>query len=255
MPAENGPNKEEKLMLEINNISKSYLRDVIAVDNISISLKDGQIMGLIGPNGAGKTTLLKCIIGLENQDNGSIRINGKSRMDDDIYYKTHLGYVAEEIQVFEKLRGIEFLNFVADAYKISKKDRIERIEKYTEYFELKDKICEYINDYSHGMKQKIMIISAILPESDILILDEPFVGLDPDSIFKLKSLIVEYRNNGKSVLISTHLLELADSFCDIFCFLNKGKKVFMGDKTVYQEKQFTSMEEYYKSVIITEETK
>lgn len=239
----------ERNMLDIQNVGKKYSDEQVALHDISLTIEKGEILGFVGPNGAGKTTLLKCVVGLLNQDHGTITINGKDRFQDSLNYKRCIGYVAEELHIFEKLKGYEFLNFVSDVYGVSMSERKEAIEKYSEYFELSDKLNNYISDYSHGMKQKIIIISAIIHNPNLLILDEPFVGLDPESVIRLKQFIVDYRQKGKAVLLSTHMLEFADSICDSFCFINHGKKVFYGKTPVYDPNKYKDIFDFYMKVM------
>lgn len=239
-------------MLEIKGLSKSYVQGVKAVDNFNITINKGNVLGIIGPNGAGKTTVIKCLTGLLIPDEGTISIDGVTQKKNNIEFKRKISYVAEEIQTFEKITGIEFLNFIADVYKINKKTRVEILQKYLKYFEMEGKITEYIADYSHGMKQKLLLISALLHDSDVLILDEPFTGLDPTAIINLKKVILDYKKQNRIVILSTHLLEMADSICDEMCFVKKGKTLYSGHSLVYKDTKYNSVEEFYNQLINSE---
>lgn len=234
--------------MKITNLTKSYVKEVKAVDNFNLEVKEGDIFGLTGPNGAGKTTIIKMIVGLLKEDTGRIEIDGITKFDDFVKYKNQFGYVSEEIDIYEKLTGMEFLNFVCDIHKIDTDTRREKINYYSSLFEIKSKLGEYITDYSHGMKQKLMIVSAILHEPDLLILDEPFVGLDPLSLIKLKEFINECSKKGKAIIISTHLLDIAEKICTKVSIINKGKTLYYGEKEDFSKSDM-SLEDIFKNAI------
>jgi len=216
-------------MLRLENVSKSYNSgNVKAVDNVSFEVKPGEIFGFLGPNGAGKTTTLKMIVGLLKPDEGNVFINGLDFQEHSLEVKKMISYVPDNHEVYERLTGIEYLNFMGDMYGISKDVRSKKTNEYLELFELKDAASDLIKSYSHGMKQKIVLIGALLNDPEIFILDEPLVGLDPKSAFKLKELMRERCNAGKSVFFSTHVLEVAEKLCDRIAIIRKGKIISCG---------------------------
>ncbi|MFA9422192.1 MAG: ABC transporter ATP-binding protein [Sedimentibacter sp.] len=216
-------------MLKIENLSKSYSNGkTMAVDNISLVVEKGQICGFLGPNGAGKTTTIKMIVGLLKQDSGNIYIGNMDTQKDSLMTKSKISYVPDNPQIYEKLKGIEYLNFIADVYKVSKIDRTERILKYLSLFQLEESINDLISSYSHGMKQKLVLTGALLNDPDLFVLDEPMVGLDPKSAYNLKELMRDMCDRGKSVFFSTHVLEVAEKICDKISIINKGQLIAEG---------------------------
>lgn len=216
-------------MLKLQSVSKTYSKGSIkAVDNIDLDIKPGEIFGFLGPNGAGKTTTLKMIVGLLKPDNGKIFIDGINAWESPMEAKKLISYVPDTPEIYDKLKGIEYLNFIADMYEIPKDIRPERMEKYLEMFNLKNAIGDIIGSYSHGMKQKLVLISALLHEPKLFILDEPMVGLDPKSSFQLKELMRHRCDEGKTVFFSTHVLEVAEKLCDRIAIINKGKIIALG---------------------------
>lgn len=221
--------QEVDVLLKLENISKSYNKGAVkAVDGVNLEVKPGEIFGFLGPNGAGKTTTIKMIVGLLKPDSGRININGVDIWQEPMKAKKIISYVPDSPEVYDKLKGIEYLNFIADMYEIPKDLRRERIEKYLEIFTLKDAVGDIIGSYSHGMKQKIVLIAALLHEPEMFILDEPMVGLDPKSSFELKEIMRERCKEGKSVFFSTHVLEVAEKLCDRIAIINKGKIIASG---------------------------
>jgi len=224
-------------MLELKNVSKTYSNGKVkAVDNISFTHKEGEILGFLGPNGAGKTTTIKMIVGLLKPDEGSIMINGIDNQKNSIQAKKSLGYVPDNPQVYERLRGIEYLKFISDVFQIPKEEREASIKKYSDVFNLTHALNDMINSYSHGMKQKLALISALIHKPDLFILDEPMVGLDPKSSFKLKEIMREHCDEGKSVFFSTHVLEVAEKICDRIAIINEGKIIAVGTMEELKEK-------------------
>ena len=219
-------------MIEINNISKEYKKNKKVINNLSMKINNGEIFGFLGPNGAGKTTTIKMMTGILDIDNGDIIIDGKSIKTNPIEAKMSMGLVPDSPDAFLKLKGIEYLNFVADVYDVSEKQRISVIKNLSEIFELKDVLNNKIQSYSHGMKQKLAIISSLLNNPKNWILDEPMTGLDPKSFFELKNLMREHAQNGNAVFFSTHILDVAEKLCDRVAIINEGKLLFIG---TYQE--------------------
>lgn len=217
------------ILLNLQNLSKTYSKgEVKAVDNINLDIKSGEIFGFLGPNGAGKTTTIKMIVGLLKPDNGRVYINGIDAWENSIKAKEQISYVPDSPEIYDKLRGIEYLNFIADMYEMPKDIRQERMEKYLDIFGLKDAIGDIIGSYSHGMKQKLVLISALIHEPEVFILDEPMVGLDPKSSFHLKEIMRQQCHEGKTVFFSTHVLEVAEKLCDRIAIINKGKIIALG---------------------------
>lgn len=214
-------------MIEIKNFTKKYPNGKIAVDNISFNVKEGEIFGFLGPNGAGKSTTIKTIVGVNKPTSGSIKIDGLDIKDNPIEYKKKFSYVPDNPFLFEKYTGYEYLNFIADIYKIDEKTRKDRIDYYLEYFPI-EAIDSQISSYSHGMAQKLAIISSLIHDPEILILDEPMVGLDAKSAFNLKQIMKKRASDGKSVVFSTHIMEIVENICDRVAIISKGKIVAYG---------------------------
>lgn len=216
-------------LLKIQNVSKTYGKaKVKAVDNISLEVKPGEIFGFLGPNGAGKTTTIKMIVGLLKPDEGIITVNGVNVWEEPLKAKSMISYVPDSPEIYDKLKGIEYLNFIADMYGISKEERKRKLDYYLDLFEIKDAVGDVIASYSHGMKQKIVLTAALLNNPELFILDEPMVGLDPKSAFNLKEIMRDMCNKGKTVFFSTHVLEVAEKLCDRIAIINKGKIIALG---------------------------
>lgn len=235
-------------MIEIKNFTKTYNKDKKAVDNISLTVNDGEIFAFIGHNGAGKTTTLKSIVGILDFEEGDILINGKSIKKDTIACKKELAYVPDNPDLYENMKAIDFINFICDMYEVPQSVRLERIEKYVEMFELKDSINDEISSFSHGMKQKVALIAALAHDPKVLIMDEPFVGLDPKAVFDMKEIMKEMCKEGKTVFFSTHILEVAEKLCSRVAIIKQGKlvkvgsmKEVKGDKSL--EKVFLDLDE------------
>ena len=212
-------------MINIKNVTKEYVEGIKAVDNLSIDIKPGEIYGFIGPNGAGKSTTIKMITGITDYTEGEIIINGVSSQDDK-KMKLQFGYVSDTPDMFLKLKGIEYLNFLWKIYKVPKDERKNRIVELADKFELTSALGDKIQTYSHGMRQKIMVIGALLHNPKVWILDEPLTGLDPKSSFTLKEMMKEHASKGNTVFFSTHVLEVAEKLCDRIGIINKGKLVY-----------------------------
>lgn len=215
-------------MLEVKNFTKKYNNGKLAVDNISFSVNNGEIFGFLGPNGAGKSTTIKAIVGLIKKSSGEINIDGIRLEDDPILYKNKFSYLADNPDLFDKFTGVEYINFVSDIYGIDEKTRDERLNTYLDYFDIRQAMADLISSYSHGMKQKLAIISSLIHDPDLLILDEPMVGLDPKSSFNLKKIMRERKERGKIVFFSTHVMEVAENICDRIAIISNGKIVAKG---------------------------
>ena len=215
-------------MLRIENLTKTF-GSKKAVDNLSLHIERGQIYGFIGHNGAGKTTTLKSIVGIMEFDQGDIYIDGKSIKKDPLACKAIMAYIPDNPDLYEYLTGIKYLNFISDVYGISQEDRKMKIKKYGDMFELSDSLGEPISAYSHGMKQKLAIISALIHDPKLIIMDEPFVGLDPKASHLLKGLMKEICDQGGAIFFSTHVLEVAEKLCNKIAIIKAGKLVISGN--------------------------
>lgn len=215
-------------MIELINVSKTYNGTVKAADNITLSVPDGEIFGFLGPNGAGKTTTIKMITGILNADSGDIRINGLDIRTEPLEAKKQFGFAPDNPNIFLRLKGIEYLNFMGDIYDVPSDLRKERIESLSARFEMTDALGDQIKSYSHGMRQKIVIMGILIHDPPVWILDEPMTGLDPRSSFILKEMMREHADRNNSVFFSTHVLEVAEKICDRVAIINKGKILFCG---------------------------
>ncbi len=214
-------------MLKIKNYRKSY-GSKLAVDGISLEVKPGEIFGFIGHNGAGKTTTIKGVVGILEFDEGEILVNGNSITNDPIRCKMDMAYIPDSSEFYEVLTGISYINFIADIFEVSKEKRETLIRKYADIFELTANLGDSISSYSRGMKQKLAIIAALVHQPKLLVLDEPFVGLDPKASHSLKMIMQEMCDNGGSIFFSTHVLEVAEKLCDQIAIIKEGKIVAMG---------------------------
>lgn len=211
-------------MIEIRNLTKTYNGNQKAVDNLSLSIKDGEIFGFIGHNGAGKTTTIKSIVGILDFEQGEILINSKSIKNNPIECKKEMAYIQDNPDLYDNLTGIEFINFIADIYEIEKEIRNEKINRFSKIFSMEKNLGNQISSYSHGMKQKIAIIAALVHSPKILIMDEPFVGLDPKAVFDLKEIMKEMCvENNTTIFFSTHILDVAEKLCDRVAIIKQGK--------------------------------
>ena len=238
-------------MIKIQNVSKSYKKGNKVIENLNLEIKDGEIFGFIGQNGAGKTTTIKMITGILEIDEGDIFIDDKSITKEPVEAKKQMGLVPDSPDMFLKFSGIEYLNFIADCFNVSKEDRIKRIEELSKEFEIYDELENKIESYSHGMRQKIVIIGVLLHNPKNWILDEPITGLDPKSSFDLKGLMKEHAGKGNTVFFSTHILEIAEKLCDRIAIINKGKIIFVGtlDELKNMHKDKNTLEEIFIDII------
>lgn len=214
-------------MLEIKNLTKKF-GDKVAVDNIDLSVKSGEIYGFLGPNGAGKTTTIKMIVGMLMPDGGNITVDGIDAINDDVEAKRQIAYVPDSPEIYDIMTGRQYLNFIADVFELSDEERNKQIDRYAEVFEMKDNLDVMIAGYSHGMKQKIVIMGALIHSPKLLILDEPMVGLDAKSSFRLKEIMRALADEGRTVFFSTHVMEVAENLCDRIGIINRGKIIAVG---------------------------
>lgn len=215
-------------MISIKNVSKSYNKKSKTIEKLNLEINDGEIFGFLGPNGAGKTTTIKMITGILDIDEGDILIDNISIKNKPIIAKRNFGYVPDNPDIFLKLKGIEYLNFMADMYEISKEKRKQRIEQLSSLFEINNVLNDKIQSYSHGMRQKLLIIGSLLHEPKNWIIDEPMTGLDPKSTYELKQIMKKITSQNKCVFFSTHILDVAEKLCDKIGIINKGKLLFVG---------------------------
>lgn len=216
-------------MLEIINFSKTYKGGKKAVDQLNITVQAGDIFGFIGHNGAGKSTTIKSLVGVIDFEEGEIFVDGHSVKKDPIACKKVMAYIPDNPDLYEQLTGIQYLNFVADVFKVSAKDREKEIQKYGDAFEITPHLGDLISSYSHGMKQKVAIISAVLHKPKLLVLDEPFVGLDPKAAVVLKGIMKELCEKGSAIFFSTHVLDVAEKLCNKIAMINRGKLALSGE--------------------------
>ena len=229
-------------MLVINHLTKKY-DNVKAVDDLSLHIQKGEIYGFIGHNGAGKTTTLKSVVGILNFDEGEILIDGESIIDNPIECKKKMAYIPDNPDLYDFMTGIQYLNFIADIYEVSSELRKERITKLAEVFELTDSLSQPLTTYSHGMKQKLAIIAAWIHDPKLIIMDEPFVGLDPKASHILKEMMREMCDKGGAIFFSTHVLEVAEKLCDKIAIIKNGVLIKSG--TMEEVKGDDSLEEVF----------
>lgn len=229
-------------MLNIEHLTKTY-GDKVAVDDLSLHIMAGEIFGFIGHNGAGKSTTIKSAVGILKFDRGAITINGRSLLDDPLGCKRELAYIPDNPDLYEFMSGIKYLNFIADVFGIPADVRQERIRRYGDLFDLTKDLAKPISAYSHGMKQKLAVVSAWLHDPKLIVMDEPFVGLDPKASHLLKEMMREHCDNGGAIFFSTHVLEVAEKLCDKVAIIKQGKLIRVG--TMDEVKGDDSLEEVF----------
>ena len=229
-------------MLRIENLTKTY-GEKRAVDNLSLHIAPGEIYGFIGHNGAGKTTTLKAVVGILQFDKGEVFIKGESIRKNPLACKQKIAYIPDNPDLYEFMTGIKFLNFIADIFGVPEEKRQERIRKYADLFEMTENLAQPIASYSHGMKQKLAIISAWIHEPKLIIMDEPFVGLDPKTAHILKQMMREICDEGGAIFFSTHVLEVAEKLCDKVAIIRNGQLIQSG--TMQEVKGDDSLEEVF----------
>ena len=234
-------------MLQIKNLTKTYKGGKTAVSDLSLNVEAGDIYGFIGHNGAGKTTTIKCIVGIHDFDAGEITIDGISVKEDPIRCKSMMAYIPDNPDLYEYLTGVQYLNFMADIFGLSAKEREERIRREADAFEITAALGDLISSYSHGMKQKLAIISALIHEPKLIIMDEPFVGLDPKASHLLKQLMREICDKGGAIFFSTHVLEVAEKLCNKVAIIKGGKLIAEGKMEELTKDE--SLEEVFMEVV------
>lgn len=216
-------------MIEIKNISKSYDGVKKVLDDVSFTVNDGEIFAFIGHNGAGKTTTIKCLVGILDFDHGDILINNKSIKKETIECKLDMAYVPDNPDLYENMKAIDFINFICDMYGTPVDVRRKNIDKYATMFEIKDKLNSDISSFSHGMKQKVALMAALVHEPKVLVMDEPFVGLDPKAVYDMKEIMREMVKEKKTIFFSTHILDVAEKLCDRVAIIKNGKIIKIGN--------------------------
>lgn len=215
-------------MISIKNYSKTYTKGKFAVKNLSLEIEQGDLYGFIGHNGAGKSTTIKSIVGILPFEDGSITIDGISIKDNPLECKKKMAYIPDNPDLYDSLTGIQYLNFICDLFRVETTERKEKITKYAKLFEIYDELNNFINSYSHGMKQKLALVSAFIHDPKILILDEPFVGLDPKASFTVKKVMKEFCESGGAIFFSTHILEVAQKLCNKVAIIKDGALLACG---------------------------
>ena len=215
-------------MIEIKNVSKTYNGKKKVLKDVSFKIEDGEIFAFIGHNGAGKTTMIKSIIGILDFEEGDILINNKSIKDNPVECKKIMAYVPDNPDLYENMKAIDFINFICDMYEVDEEIRRTNTIKYAKMFEIEDKLNDDISSFSHGMKQKVALIAALSHEPKVLIMDEPFVGLDPKSVYDMKEIMRDMAKNGKTIFFSTHILDVAEKLCDRVAIIKNGTIVKVG---------------------------
>ena len=243
------------ISLELKNFSKKYgLNNYYSAKNVNLSVKGGEVFGFLGPNGAGKSTCIKSIVGIQPITEGSISVCGYDVRTQGVGAKALIGFVPDHYALYENLTGREYLNYIADIYEVSKEDRNERLSRYIERFELKDSIDNKIKTYSHGMKQKVTIIAALVHDPKVWILDEPLTGLDPTSIYQVKECMREHASKGNIVFFSSHLIDIVEKLCDRIAIIKHGEiQAQLSLKDI--EESGRSLEEFYLETIGDNTTK
>ena len=229
-------------MVEIKGLCKSYDSKRV-VDNLDLTINDGEIYGFIGHNGAGKTTTIKCLIGILSFEKGEILIDGLSIRDKPIECKRKIAYIPDNPDLYNYMSGIDYLNFIGDVFNVANEERVKTIDKYAGIFELTDSLANPISSSSHGMRQKLAIIAAWLHEPDLIVMDEPFVGLDPKASHDLKMMMREFCDRGGSIFFSTHVLEVAEKLCDKVAIIKQGQLIKSG--TMEEVKGDSSLESVF----------
>ena len=238
-------------ILEIKNFTKKYSQEKKAVDDLSLSVMPGEIYGFIGHNGAGKTTTIRAVVGVMGFDNGEVLIDGHSVKKEPVTCKSITAYIPDNPDLYDYVTGIQYLNYMADMFSVDERHREERIRKYADLFGITDSLGNLVSSYSHGMKQKLALIGAFLHQPKLLVLDEPFVGLDPEAAFHLKEIMRELCNQGSAIFFSTHVLDVAEKLCDKVSIIRQGKLVISGN--IEKVRGDGSLEDVFMEVVEHEE--
>lgn len=239
-------------MIELTNVTKTYNGKTNAVEDLNLTINSGEIFGFLGPNGAGKSTTIKMIMGIIKNDSGCIKVDGVDINEKPLEAKSKIGYVPDSPDMFLRLKGIEYLNFMSDIYDVETSVRQKRIEELSKYFDMESALSDKIQSYSHGMRQKIIVMGALIHDPSVWILDEPLTGLDPKAAYNLKEMMRRHADSGKTVFFSTHVLEVAEKVCDRIAIINKGKILFCGTITEMKDslkEQGSSLEKMFLELV------
>lgn len=243
-------------MIRLNNVSKTYAKSQKkAVDGLSLEIKDGEIFGFLGPNGAGKSTTIKMITGILSPDEGTIEVDGVNLAENPIAVKSRIGFVPDNHETYETLKGIEYLNFIGTMYGVETGALKKRIAEYADAFQLTDALPNMISSYSHGMKQKLMVIAALIHEPKVWILDEPLTGLDPQSAFQLKQLMRKHADSGNTVFFSSHVIDVVEKVCDRIGIINHGRLVAVDTLDNIRQNDSVSLESLFLTITADETAK
>ena len=243
-------------MLILDNLSKTYAKGKLkAVDNLNLEIKDGEIFGFLGPNGAGKSTTIKMITGILSPDEGTIEVDGVNLAENSIAAKSRIGFVPDNHETYETLKGIEYLNFIGTMYGVETGALKARISEYAEMFQLSDALPNMISSYSHGMKQKLMVIAALIHDPKVWILDEPLTGLDPQSAFQLKQLMRKHAEQGNTVFFSSHVIDVVEKVCDRIGIINHGQLVAVDTLDNIRKDESVSLESLFLTITADETAK
>ena len=234
-------------MLEIKNYSYEYFKNKEVIHNIDLKVKEGDIYAFLGRNGAGKSTTIKSIVGINNIKEGDILLNKVSIKKEPLKYKMKISFVPDTPMLYENIKGIDYLNFIADIYEVGTEAREERIKKYATQFEIYKALDDLISSYSHGMKQKLVIVASLIHDFDLYVLDEPFVGLDPEATYNLKQIIKDLSKEGKIIFFSTHVLDVAESLCNKVAIIDNGKIIIDDDMDKVIKKK--SLEDFFMDLL------
>ena len=236
-------------MIRLYNVCKSYAKSQsLAVDNLSLEIKEGEIFGFLGPNGAGKSTTIKMITGILTPTSGTIEVDGVNIADNPIAAKSKIGFVPDNHEVYETLKGSEYLNFIGTMYGVDGNTLKARVEEYAHLFAMTEALPKMISSYSHGMKQKLLIIAALVHEPKVWVLDEPMTGLDPQSAFQLKQLMRKYADNGNTVFFSSHVIDVVEKVCDRIAIINHGKLVAVDTLENIRKENSASLESMFLTI-------
>lgn len=245
------PARKENAMavpiLEITNLTKTFPGGITAVDHVSLTIHAGDIYGFIGKNGAGKTTTLRAVAGILRFDAGSIRVDGISVADDPVACKRRIAYIPDNPDLYDFLTGTQYLNYLADVFEVPRRDRTTRIEQYGAALDLTDRLGDLISTYSHGMKQKLAMMGGFLHAPRLFLMDEPFVGLDPEAVVRVRRIIRDFCQSGSAVFFSTHILEVAEKLCNKIAMIKDGRLMASGDTAAVRGDQ--SLEEFFLEVM------
>ncbi len=236
-------------MIRFNNVSKTYAKsEVKAVNDLSLTVNDGEIFGFLGPNGAGKSTTIKIMTGILTADYGTVEINGVNLAENPIAAKTQIGFVPDNHETFDTLKGIEYLNFIGVMYGVPSDVLEQRIEHYSRVFEMTEAVPNLISGYSHGMKQKLMLIASLIHQPKVWVLDEPLTGLDPQAAYQLKRLMREHADAGNTVFFSSHVIDVVEKVCDRIAIINHGRLVAVDTLDNIRANPTLSLEDIFLTV-------